>query len=149
MNKLTSPAKPKKFQRGEEITEQSHARTTDVNFIVDQFNRTGILKHSEIYASQYGELPSGDIYEEAQTQIASANQMFQSLPPGVRQEFPGGTQQFLEFLNNEENREEMTALGLSTEHLPPEKTKQGVTPAVEPQSTPQAPQEPVVNPDQE
>ncbi|AXL15444.1 internal scaffolding protein [Microviridae sp.] len=133
MFRITSPAKPLRYEAGEMLTEQSHARSTDINFIIDQFTRTGVLKHSEQYAGQYGEFLAGDIYEIAQTKIAEANTMFQTLPPGVRQEFQGGTQEFLEFINDPTNVDQIEELGLDTSHLQQTKPtpRPTPTPAVE------------------
>ncbi|AXL15073.1 internal scaffolding protein [Microviridae sp.] len=137
MFRITSPAKPPVYQAGEMLTEQSHARSTDINFIIDQFTRTGVLKHSEQYAGQYGEFLAGDIYELAQTKIAEANTMFQTLPPGVRQEFTGGTQEFLEFINDRNNVDQIKELGLDTTHLNQPEPLPVPTPRVEPENSPE------------
>lgn len=136
MFRITSPAKPPAYIAGEMLTEQSHARSTDVNFIIDQFTRTGVLKHVDQFAGTYGEFIAGDIYELAQTKIAEANTMFQTLPPGVRQEFTGGTQEFLEFINDPTNVDQIKELGLDTSHLEAPTTKPVPKPAPEPENAP-------------
>ena len=114
---IVSKAERKVYVPGERVTEQSHAGHTSVQFIIDQFTRTGVLMHNKEYEDQYGEQLSADLYELAQTKVAEANSFFESLPEGIRQDFPGGTQQFLEFSQDPNNIEKMEAYGLPTAHL--------------------------------
>ena len=114
----TGPVTQIPYVAGEKFTEENHAAEADINFIVDQFTRTGVLSHNMQHEGQYGDFVSGDVYELAQDAIANANTMFESLPQAVRQQFPQGTGQFLDFINDAENRDEIEALGLTTSHLP-------------------------------
>ena len=114
----TGPVTQIPYVAGEKFTEENHAAEADINFIVDQFTRTGVLSHNMQHEGQYGDFVSGDVYELAQDAIANANTMFESLPQHVRQQFPQGTGQFLDFINDEANRDEIKALGLTTSHLP-------------------------------
>ena len=113
----TNGAPRKQYEAGEPIVEESHAATLDINYIVDKFTRTGVLDHNQQYGGQYGNFIAGDIYEIAQDAIAQANGIYESLPGAIRQQFPHGTAQFLDFINDPENAEEIEALGLTTDHL--------------------------------
>lgn len=128
------------YEAGEPVVEESHAGSTSVQWIVDQFTRTGVLEHNAQFAGTYGEFVSGDVYELAQNAIASANSMYESLPEGVRQQFPGGTEQFLEFIQDQNNVEEIKALGLTTDHLEQIETQPIPTPPPAPETPPAAPE---------
>lgn len=116
---LTSTAPRQQYIAGEQLTEISHAQEADINYIVDQFTRTGVLLHNKQYEGEYGEFISGDLYQRAQDALATANSMFESLPQNVRKDFKGGTAEFLNFIMDENNRSEIEAYGLTTDHLGP------------------------------
>lgn len=100
------------FEQGEQLTEQSHAQSADIGFIIDKFTRTGVLDHNRQYAGQYGDFLDAPDYLEAHNAIAEANNMFESLPPDIKSQFPRGTPEFLEFIKNPKNNEALAELGL-------------------------------------
>lgn len=135
--RLKSKAPRAVYEAGETITEQSKAGQTSVQFIIDQFTRTGVLMHNKEYEDQYGEQLSADLYELASTKIAEANSFYESLPPGIRQDFPGGVQQFLEFSQDPANLDQMKAYGLPTGHLEEASVEPLPTPPETPTATPE------------
>lgn len=140
---ITNGEPRQQYEAGEPLTEQGAASTTDVDFIIDQFTRTGVLRHAEQYEATYGEFLSGDLYELAQTKIAEANTFYNSLPEGIRQNFPGGTQQFLEFSQDPSNIDAMKELGLPTSHLEGATAQPVPTPAPAPETPPESLSEPL------
>lgn len=99
-------------------TEQHHKESCDIRFIMAQFERTGMIDHVAKHQAQYGSLVGKPDYLEAMNIVANANSMFESIPAQIRARFQNKAENFLEFIQDEENREEMGELGFSTNHLP-------------------------------
>lgn len=129
---ITNGAPRQQYVAGEPVTEQGHYASTSVEFIIDQFTRTGVLRHAEQYEAQYGDFITGEVYELAQTKIAEANTFHASLPEKIRQQFPD-VQQFLDFTQDVNNKEEMEALGLPVSHFEGLEDKPVPTPAPAPE----------------
>jgi len=95
---------PKNYSDGR--TKQSFKDQTDVNKIIARHARSGTLSHLEQWGGQYGDL-SGFDFQTAQNQIAKANSMFEKLPAEVRREFSNSPEEFFEFVNDPENRDDL------------------------------------------
>lgn len=93
------------------MTKQSFRDEANVNFIVSQYQKTGMLQHREVHEGQYGEFADLD-YHTAMNIVTSADQMFQSLPSNVRNRFANDPALFLDFVQDPENQDEMAAMGL-------------------------------------
>lgn len=117
----------KQFERGEDRpvgrvsvdasaggrTKQSFKETVDINRIMSRYERTGMLEHVAKYEGDYGDftdVPTS--YHEAMLQVRRADEMFMSLPAKVRKRFANDPGEFLAFVENPENRDEMHELGL-------------------------------------
>ncbi|AXL14660.1 internal scaffolding protein [Microviridae sp.] len=101
------------FPEGESLTHQSMADECDINKIMEKWQKTGILDHTNTFEGQYGDftdVPSD--YHDAMNQVLEANDMFATLPSSIRKKFMNDPGQFLDFVENPENREEMQKLGL-------------------------------------
>lgn len=61
-----------------------------------------------------GELPSVETFHEAMGHVAKASQAFDALPVKVREKFSHNPAEFLKFVSNPENIEDMVELGLAT-----------------------------------
>lgn len=136
---LRNDAEPIEYEPGELLTEQHHAEKLDIDYIVDQFTRTGVLKHNDQYQATYGEFITGNQYELAQEKIAEANSMFETLPPDVRSDFADAGE-FLDFITDENNREAIEDYGLTTDHLPPLEPNPDPTPTPTPTPAEPAPE---------
>jgi phage internal scaffolding protein len=93
-------------------TKQSFKAETNVNFIVERYQRTGAAEHLNVHQGQYGEYAEID-YHSALNAVLSAQQMFESLPSNVRNRFDNNPGDFLAFASNGENHQEMVELGLA------------------------------------
>ena len=87
-------------------TKQSFLHECNINNIMAKFQRTGQINHYAKYAPQYGEITGADLMDAMQT-IIDADNMFEELPSTLRDRFNNDPAQFLEFIENPENREEM------------------------------------------
>lgn len=93
-------------------TEQSHKQQTDMNYILKDYSRTGIIKHAHTNQGQYDDVSSID-FQQAQNIVADAKSMFEGLPALTRKEFNGDVSRFLEFVRNPENGAQMQEMGIT------------------------------------
>lgn len=118
--KVLSPA-------GVEPAQQQFKKDADLNSIMAKFQKTGAMDHVKIYESEYGFASPTD-YHASMNTIVKAEAMFSALPSSLRNRFENKPAAFLEFIQNDENRQEAIELGLIT-------TPQGAVTPPEPSGT--------------
>ena len=140
-NMRSAYSKPKRVtvQCDDGLTEQHHTDECDVNKILATYMKTGILPPVDPNA-QYGDLSDFD-YQSMQNQIANANSLFEQLPDNVKNKFGNEPYRFLNFVQDENNYDELVEMGLAnnipttspedealpvTDELPIPKDKDGV-----------------------
>lgn len=94
------------------MTIQSERESCDINKIVAQHLRTGIMTNVRTSPLEYGDFNGTDDYATAQMRIQEADEAFMSLPAELRFRFKNDPAQLIEFLNDENNRAEAIELGL-------------------------------------
>lgn len=104
-------------------TKQSHAKEADINFIMARYHKTGLLEHSRKHAPNYGFATSDDFHTSMNI-ITQAQEMFEDLPSPLRARFYNDPAQFLDFVSDDENREELIELGLVNPELTMEQLDQ-------------------------
>ena len=100
------------FPVGASRTKQSFKEETEINNIVARYQETGLLDHINKHGPRYNEMPSQDDFAEAMNLVTSSRSMFNELPANLRNRFGNDPAQFLDFVGDENNREEMISLGL-------------------------------------
>lgn len=108
------------------LTEQSHQRSCEIHNILNQYERTGVITHSSKYQAQYMHFPDGQDFKTMMDTVATATSMFEEIPSGVRKQFNNDPAVFLDFIQNPDNREAITEMGFTTEHLPPPEENQAL-----------------------
>jgi phage internal scaffolding protein len=93
------------------MAQQQFREECDINTIMERFGRTGELI-APIRMPQYGDFDGVNDYHSAMNAIVEAQSAFDSLPAKVRARFSNDPAEFLEFVYNEENRDEAIRLGL-------------------------------------
>lgn len=93
-------------------TEQSHKKQCDINYILRDYSKTGIIRHSHQNAGRYDDVSSID-FQSAQNLVADVKSMFETLPSLVRKEFDHDAGKFLEFARNPENGVKMQEMGIT------------------------------------
>jgi phage internal scaffolding protein len=93
------------------LTQQHQKDQADINFIIDQFNVTGILPVSPV-SPQYGDFSGIGDYHSAMNAVMNMHDEFMTLPPAIRSRFDNDPEELFDFLSNEDNREEAIKLGL-------------------------------------
>ena len=107
----------------------------DINNIMRKFEKSGIVDHLSKYDGRYGQFIGAPEYHEAMNQVAEAAEMFMEIPAKIRKRFNNDPAEFLEFVQNEDNRDELVSMGLARAPTPapePEKEQEvgsGVTPS--------------------
>lgn len=97
---------------GKSRAKQSMKDECDINNILRQYQKTGVIEHVRQNQGQYVDLPETPDYQEAMNIVIAAGEAFDGLPGSVRQRFDNNAEAFLTFMDNEENFEESVELGL-------------------------------------
>lgn len=101
------------------LTEQSHAKSCDIHNILTQYEKTGVITHNAKHQGQYMDYPNSHDFKAMMDTVAEAKSMFESIPATIRKDFANDAGRFLDFMQNEDNREAIEAYGFTTNHLPP------------------------------
>lgn len=99
------------FPVDEDRTKQSFKAEADINHIMARYQRTGVLDFAQKHEPQYGDVTGLD-FEVGMQAIARAKAMFADLPSSVRARFDNNPAEFLDFVQDERNRDEARAMGL-------------------------------------
>lgn len=103
------------------MTKQSFLAECDINNIIKQFKVTGMIQHMSAQASKgaYLDLPPPTDFQEALNTVLAAEDSFATLPSKIRARFDNDPQEFLVFMADPANQDEIISLGLGTDTRPP------------------------------
>lgn len=94
---------------------QEFSRECDINRIMEKWQRTGVIEHRNTFQGQYGDFTAAPAdYSEAMNSVLAAQEMFMTLPSTVRKRFGNDPGEFLSFVQDKANAEELVKLGLAT-----------------------------------
>jgi len=93
------------------LAQQNFKDESDINYIVRQFGLTGELP-SQTISPQYGDFTGVLDYHSAVNAVLAAQDEFMDLPAQIRARFNNDPAHLIDFLGNDENREEAIKLGL-------------------------------------
>lgn len=93
------------------LTVQADVEASDINTIVRQFGVTGELPYGSIapYTADLTNFPTD--YHEAQNFIIQSQELFMDLPSSQRTRFDNNPGKFLDFIADDNNRDEAISLG--------------------------------------
>lgn len=100
------------YPEGPSRTKQSFAKECDINTILAKYTKTGLLEHVKTYQGYYGELPDAVDFQANLNAVIAAQAAFETLPATIRTKFFNDPAQFLAFVDDPDNAEEMVTLGL-------------------------------------
>jgi len=117
------------------MTKQAFADQCDINTIVREFTRTGMITHinERAAAGTFQDLPDSMDYQQALELARSGQAAFDQLPAKVRARFGNDPAQFLDFIHDPANQQEMIDLGLATDLRPPKAPESSPTAAPAPE----------------
>lgn len=98
---------------------QSQKDDADINTIVRNFGITGKMPEN-VRIPTYGDFEFVGSYQDALHAVREADASFMQLPADVRSRFENNPQNFLDFVSNPDNAEEMRMLGLANKPVVPE-----------------------------
>lgn len=93
-------------------TQQSMGPACDINNIMRSFERDGMTNHVNQHQGHYGDYTEVQNYQTSLNQVIAAQAAFETLPAQIRKRFDNDPAQFLEFVDDENNQEEMRSMGL-------------------------------------
>jgi len=101
-------------------TKQSFKAECDLNVLMSRYVRGGSIDHLIKHGASYGDFSPTD-FQSAMNVVAKAREMFEDLPANIRKRFGQQPTEFLAFIQDEKNLEEMRKLGLALpEAAPPD-----------------------------
>lgn len=92
--------------------QQHQADECDINKIMARYERDGVLEHVKQFHGEYGDFTEVQDYATSLRQVIQAEECFMSLPAEIRKKFDNDPGQFLDFVTNPANRDEMGKMGL-------------------------------------
>ncbi len=97
-------------------TKQSFKKECDINNIMSRFVKTGNISPEALSKRQatFADVSEIGDFQECQNQIQDAHKAFMTLPPDLRARFENEPAQLLDFMKDENNREEAIELGIIT-----------------------------------
>lgn len=98
---------------GHSRTKQAPHAECDINQIMAQYQKTGVIEHLNEHQGDYSDFLSAPDYHTALNQILEAQSAFDTLPSNLRNRFTNDPAQFLDFVQNPANAEELISLGLA------------------------------------
>lgn len=106
------------------LTRQEFAADADINTIMAQYEKTGVISHVNNTPPQYLDLSDTPDLQTAITIMRDAETAFMSLPAVVRATFDNNSIKFIDFAQNPANIEKMREWGLAPPPpAPPEPQK--------------------------
>lgn len=95
-----------------EMTKQAHKDECDINRILKQYSKTGIINHIRQGEPVFADLPDPLDFQEALSVVSSAQAAFSELPALVRARFDNNPAALLEALNDPAMWPELRELGI-------------------------------------
>lgn len=117
---MKNPATPDSNRRrvvanitGDSRTQQNFKKECDINTILKKFRSSGLLTHVNQRQPMYEDVSNFTGYQEALEIVMTAEKLFNDIPAAVRKKFNNDPQEFLDFVSNPSNGEELVKLGLA------------------------------------
>lgn len=92
---------------------QSMKKECDINFIVGQYKKTGLITHVSRQAGYFDDVETID-FHQAMNIIAKAEQTFDQVPAHIRKKFGNDMGAFFEFAQDPTNIDDMVKMGLAS-----------------------------------
>lgn len=96
----------------ESLVQQSHKKDCDVNYILQKYQKTGLLSHVNMHHGDYSDVTGAVDYQTALNIVINAQGTFESLPSSIRAKFHNDPAEFFAYATDAANEEGMRELGL-------------------------------------
>lgn len=114
----SEPLHPRTKWDAKSRTRQSEAEATDINRIIKQYHRTGVITHYTHRVPMYGDFSLSRDLQASLNLVAEVNDSFMQLPAEVRSAAENSPVRFLEMLGSKEGSDHLVAAGLQLEVRP-------------------------------
>ena len=94
------------------MTKQSHKDECDINNILKQYKRTGIITHVQNARPTYQDLSDSLVFQQSLNTIIEAEKAFAALPSVVRRHFDNDPENFLAAFADEKQHDKLKEFGL-------------------------------------
>jgi len=96
---------------------QSEKKNCDINFIVSQYRRTGVLPHIAARRPQFGDVSEVGDFREAVQRVEDTKRWFMTLPAKVRAKFDNDPVGLMDAMSDPTRYSELEGLGLVGEKV--------------------------------
>lgn len=93
------------------LAQQQFKDECDINNIMEKFGMTGLIPQTPL-EPKYGDFSGVSDYHSALNAIIAASEQFDALPAQLRSRFDNDPANLIDFMSNEDNRDEAVKLGL-------------------------------------
>lgn len=94
------------------MTDKSQQQSTDVNYIMDKYKKTGQITHLAKVQGNFADLSEITDLHSSMNLVTKAQETFNALPSYLRKRFGNSPIEMVNFLNNPQNDQEAIKLGL-------------------------------------
>jgi len=94
------------------VTKQSDLKDCDINLIMRRFEKTGVLPELIAKDGRFGDFSAVPDYQEALNIVKLAEEQFQALDVTLRNRFANQPSNFLAFVSDSKNIDELEKMGL-------------------------------------
>lgn len=108
-------------------TQQQYRDECDINNIMKGYVHSGLLPVGTTSTARYGDFSDVDDYLSAMLTLNYARDQFNELEANIRRRFNNDPAEFLDFVNNPDNKEEAQKLGLLAAEPPAQQPGAGDT----------------------
>lgn len=105
------------FSNDPGVTQQHFKDEANINNIMIKYGARRVLEHYGQFKGNYGDFTDVQDYQESMNQVIAAQDMFATLPAKLRNRFKNDPSEFLAYVADEANRDEMKTLGLLKEEV--------------------------------
>lgn len=114
------PARPViDFSDDPGLTKQSMKDDADINFIIEKYNRTGVINFRQNRSGEYLDVSEYPIdFQDAMNTVIKAQDMFNDMPSELRKRFGNDPGTFLDFVHDPANKEALYDLKLAVRPAP-------------------------------
>lgn len=111
--------KPSRINTGDVlVTKQSFKAECDINTILRQYSKTGVINHVQSARPTYADLPDAIDYQQSLHTLMEADQAFAGLPASVRNRFGNSPAAFLDALSDPSQEAYLREVGILRQEAP-------------------------------
>ena len=95
------------------LTEQHHKEECNINKILGRYDKTGLVTHTNGMKGTYEDFSEVSSYQESLNMVIRAQDDFLNMPSDIRKKFGNDPGEFMKFVVNPKNKEELEDMGLA------------------------------------